>query len=66
MVRVNDKIEIEWQAGMTVRDLLRACNYTFPLINVMVNGTLVQKADYDSAQIQDGDEVRVIHLITGG
>jgi len=66
MIRVNDKLEIEWKPGMTVRDLLVACQFTFPLINVMVNGRLVPKEEYDSFQLDDGADVRVIHLITGG
>jgi sulfur carrier protein len=66
MVRVNDRLEIEWHDGMTVRDLLKACKFTFPMINVLVNGKLVRKEQYDTYTIEDGAEVRVIHLITGG
>lgn len=66
MIRVNDRLEIDWRPGMTVRDLLQACNYTFPLINVTVNGMLVKKELYDSFEIEDGADVKVIHLITGG
>ncbi len=66
MLKVNDKLEIAWEPGMTVRDLLRICKFTFPLINVTVNGRLVRKEEYDSFTIPDGAEVRVIHLISGG
>ena len=66
MIRVNDRIQIEWHAGMTVRDMLKACKYTFPLINVTVDGKLVPKDAYDTYTLEDGAEVRVIHLITGG
>jgi len=66
MLKVNDKLEIAWQEGMTVRDLLRVCRFTFPLINVTVNGRLVRKDEYDSFKLPDGADVRVIHLISGG
>jgi sulfur carrier protein len=66
MVRVNDKHDVEWKAGMTVTDLLKACNYTFPLINVTVNGKLIPKKEYPTFTLQNHDDVRVIHLITGG
>jgi sulfur carrier protein len=66
MIRVNDKLDLEWRPEMSVRDLLRACNFTFPLINVTVNGKLIPKSEYDSFVLQDGDDVKVIHLITGG
>jgi thiamine biosynthesis protein ThiS len=66
MLRVNDKLEIAWREGMTVRDLLRVCHFTFPLINVTVNGRLVRKDEYDHFELPDGADVRVIHLISGG
>ena len=53
-------------AGMTVRDLLRARGFIFPLLIVKVNGTLVPRADYDRFPVPDGAEVQVIHLMSGG
>jgi thiamine biosynthesis protein ThiS len=66
MIRVNERLDVAWQTGMTVRDLLRACKFTFPLINVTVNGALVKREEYDAFVLPDGADVRVIHLITGG
>ena len=66
MIRVNDRLDIEWKKDMTIRDLLVACKFTFPLINVMVDGTLVSKEEYETYILEDGADVRVIHLITGG
>ena len=66
MITVNDRIRIDWHAGMTVRDMLKTCNYTFPLINVTVDGKLIQKDEYDTHVLEDEAIVRVIHLISGG
>ena len=66
MIRVNDRLEIEWQQGMTIKDLLVTCNFTFPLINVTVDGTLISKDEYETYTLEDEADVRVIHLITGG
>ena len=66
MIRVNDKLDIEWHPGMTVRDMLKACNFTFPLINVTLDGTLIPKEEFDTFTLKDEANVRVIHLITGG
>jgi sulfur carrier protein len=65
MIRVNGE-EMEWEAGMTVQDVLERRKYTFPLIVVKVNGELVRKPAYASYPIPDGAEVWVIHLISGG
>ncbi|WLT32162.1 sulfur carrier protein ThiS [Geothrix sp. PMB-07] len=51
---------------MTVRDVLTARNYRFPMLVIHVDDALIQKADYDSTTIPDGAVVKVIHLISGG
>jgi sulfur carrier protein len=65
MVLVNGD-PLEWQVGMTVRDLLKARNFIFPLLIVTVDGTLVQRRDYDTHPVHDGADVRVVHLMSGG
>lgn len=66
MIRVNDRWDIPWQSGMTVNDLLSACEFTHHYIVVTVNGRLVPPADYATQPVADGDEVHVIHVIGGG
>ncbi len=65
MIVVNEE-PLDWHAGMTVREVLRAKNYRFPLLVIHVNDELVPRKDYDTATIPDGATVKVIHLISGG
>lgn len=51
---------------MTVNELLRAKNFTFKMLVIKINGTLVKKTEYETALIHEGDEVHVLHLISGG
>jgi len=51
---------------LTVNELLRNKNFTFKMLVIKINGILVKKADYETAMISDGDEVHVLHLISGG
>jgi thiamine biosynthesis protein ThiS len=51
---------------MTVNELLRDRNFTFRMLVIRINGELVKKTDYDTALVKDGDEVSVLHLISGG
>lgn len=53
-------------AALTVRELLTAMNFTFPMIVVKVNDQLVKKEHYPETPIHDGDRVEAIHLISGG
>lgn len=66
MIRVNDRDEIAWERGMTVTRLLEKCHFTSPKIAVFVNGELVRRPEYDRWLIEDGAQVRVLHLIGGG
>jgi len=65
MISVNEN-KLEWKNGLSVRDALNACKYSFPLVIVRVNGEHVSKADYDNYLIPDNAEVSVIHLMSGG
>ncbi len=51
---------------MTVSSLLEKCRYTFPLIIVKINGTLVPRREFDQHRVADGDSVDAIHLMSGG
>jgi len=51
---------------LTVTGLLRQKNFTFKMLIVKVNGMLVKKTEYESFLVREGDEVHVLHLISGG
>jgi len=65
MLLVNEE-PLDWHEGMTIRDVLKARNYRFPMLVIHVNDALVQKMDYDTTAIPDEAVVKVIHLISGG
>jgi sulfur carrier protein len=50
----------------TVRELLQMKNFTFKMLIIKVNGQLVKKDEYDVFTVKDGDDVNVLHLISGG
>lgn len=66
IVRVNDRDEVRWEAGLTVAELLGRLNYTFPHIVVKVNGQVVPREAYPTHAIPKGADVWAIHLIAGG
>jgi len=65
MLQVND-VPLQYEPGMTVRDILKRKNYVWRMIAVFVNGELVPKAKYDTTQVPDGAEVKAVHQIAGG
>jgi sulfur carrier protein len=52
--------------SLTVSGLLKARNFTFRMLVIKINGKLIHKEDYDHARVSDGDDVMVLHLISGG
>ncbi len=65
-ITLNNREEKFDEDELTISELLKIKNYTFHLMITKVNGKLFKKADRDIAKIQDGDNVAVIHMISGG
>jgi sulfur carrier protein len=51
---------------ISVRELLIFKNFTFKMLIIKINGRLIKKTEYETTAIHDGDEVNVLHLISGG
>jgi sulfur carrier protein len=65
-IRVNDKWNISWREGMTVADVMAACDFTHHHVVVSINGKAVPPDEHDQKLVADGDEIQVIHIIGGG
>jgi len=51
---------------VTISELLMIKNFTFKLLVIKVNGNLIRKPDYPNTTINEGDDVAIIHLLSGG
>jgi len=65
MIQVNGD-PLAWTPGLTVRGVIKAKNYLFPLLIVDIDGVRVDPPDYDATPVPDGASVQVIHLLSGG
>jgi thiamine biosynthesis protein ThiS len=65
-ITLNNRKEILDREILTVSELIKLKNFTFKLLVTKVNGKLVRKEERDQAVIKDGDDVTVLHLISGG
>ena len=57
---------VEWEEGLTISTLLTKMNYTFRMLVIKLNGTLIKKDFYDKTPVPAGADVAIIHLISGG
>ncbi len=65
MINVNGE-SMDWQDGMSVRDILKARKFLFPLLIIAINGSIVDAKAYDITIVPDEAEVKIIHLLSGG
>lgn len=66
-ITLNNKPEtIPGKESITVSELLEHKNFTFKFLVVRVNDKAIKPVDYEKTTISDGDDVKVIHLISGG
>jgi thiamine biosynthesis protein ThiS len=51
---------------LSVEELLAVLKYSYKMLIVKVNDVYVSKEEYPTATVKEGDNVQVIHLISGG
>ena len=64
-IRLNGK-DNEIKSGMTVSDLLLKWKIRPELVTVEVNENILQKLDYESTAIKEGDNVEFVFYMGGG
>ena len=58
-----EEIDLE---NISISELIKYKNFTFRLIVTKLNGNLVRKNERDKTIVKDGDNVTILHLISGG
>ncbi|MEE4213527.1 MAG: sulfur carrier protein ThiS [Bacteroidales bacterium] len=65
-ISLNNRSEEFDRDEMTVSEMLKIKRFTYRMRIVKINGKLIKKEDYDRAVIRDGDDVRMLYLMSGG
>jgi sulfur carrier protein len=63
---LNNREESFEQDQLTIEELLVARNFTFKMLVIKLNGRLLKKPEYQETIVKEGDEVMVLHLVSGG
>lgn len=66
IITLNNRSETIDQNQITISELLKLKKFTFKMLVIKVNGHLVKKDAYSGFVINNGDDVTVLHLISGG
>ncbi len=63
---LNNRPESFVKEKISISELLKIKNYTFKMLVIKVNSKLIKKDAYDIFEIKEGDDVTVLHLVSGG
>jgi len=62
----NSSEEIAEKDQITIQELIDYKKFSFKLLVVKINGALIPKTDYKIASVKEGDDVMILHLMSGG
>lgn len=65
-ITLNNRVEKFEGDQLSVEEIIQRKNFTFKLLVTKINGRLIKKEERSSAMVQDGDNLIVLHLISGG
>jgi len=61
----NRQEEFEGQE-LTVSEIMELKSFRFKMLVVRLNDQLVKKEDYATTIVKEGDDLKIIHLVSGG
>lgn len=65
-IKLNNREEEFAGDELTVEEIIALKSYAFKMLVVRLNDHLVKKDMYSSTFVKDGDDLKVIHLVSGG
>ena len=51
---------------LSITEIMQRKSFLFKLLVVKLNGVLIDKRDYASTFVREGDDLMIIHLVSGG
>lgn len=65
-ITLNNRTEEFEAKELSVNEILKIKNFTFKMLVVKLNGKVIRKHEHDATIVREGDNLTVLHLITGG
>lgn len=51
---------------MSIAEILKVKNFIFKMLVIKVNDKVIRKDEYDNTFVKEGDNVVILHLVSGG
>ena len=65
-ISLNNRKEVIDRDSISLSELIVFKNFTFKLLVTKLNGDLIKKEERENTIVKDGDEVHILHMISGG
>ena len=65
-ITLNNRPQFFEANKLTIDEILKLKKFSFKMLVIKVNGKLIKKKQYDVQEVIDGDNVQILHLISGG
>lgn len=65
-ITLNNRRESFEAESLTVSQIMEIKAYSFKMLVVRLNDTLVKRDEYDTTVVNGGDDLKIIHLVSGG
>ena len=65
-ILLNNRPEAFDAPELSITQIMQLKSFKFKLLVVKLNGVLIEKSAYACTLVRDGDELMIIHLVSGG
>ena len=65
-ITLNNRSEKFEGKELTVSEIMELKSFRFKMLVVRLNDQLVKKEDYATTIVKEGDDLKIIHLVSGG
>ena len=65
-INLNNRPEAFDAPTLSIAEIMRHKSFNFKLLVVKLNGIIIDKHDYASTIVHNGDDLMIIHLVSGG
>ncbi|MFA5418214.1 MAG: sulfur carrier protein ThiS [Bacteroidales bacterium] len=65
-ITLNNRPETFDYDSLTISEILTLKKFTFKMTVIKINGRLIRKPQYDETRVTEGDNLQILHLISGG
>jgi len=65
-ITLNNRSEDFKGQELTVSEIMELKSFKFKMLVVRLNDQLINKEDYATTFVKEGDDLKIIHLVSGG